>query len=84
MFENLDWTALVSIVLGLIATVAGGFWLKAKGKLTQLYQLGKEVVDVVNATDKALADNKLTKEEVAQIAAEGKEVKAAFKALIGK
>lgn len=84
MFENFDWTAIVTIVLGLIATVAGSFWLKAKGKLAQIVNLGKEAVEAAEYFEKILADNKVEKSEVEQAKKELKDVRDAFKVLIGK
>ena len=82
--ENFDWLQIISIGLGLIATIAGAFWLKAKGKIAQIVVLGRELVDVIDAFEKALADNKVDKAEVDNLKVQVNEVKAAFKALIGK
>ena len=75
---------LVSVGLGLIATVAGGFWLKAKGKLSDIKTLAKETADLVTVAVNAIDDNKITPEEVAQIKKEAVEVKAAWRKLIGR
>jgi hypothetical protein len=77
------WT-IVSAGLALVAAVAGGFLLKAKGKLAQLITLGQEIVDVVEALDAALADNNVTASEVEAIKQELLAVKEAFKLLVGK
>jgi len=82
--ENFDWTALVSILLGGVAIVASGFWLKAKGKLAQIAALVKEAYEVVAAINAALADDKISKEEVEGLKKELGDVKDAFFALIGK
>jgi len=84
MFENFDWTAIGTIVLGLIATVASSFWLKVKGKLAQIVKLGKEAVEAAEYFEKILADNKVEKSEVDQAKKELKDVRDAFKVLIGK
>ena len=75
---------LVSVVLGLIATVAGVFWGKAKGKLTAVKNLSKEVFDLVKAATDAIEDDKITKAEIGQIKQEATEVKTAWRVLIGK
>ena len=83
----MDLNAILTIVsagLGFIALVASGFLIKTKGKLSQVIVLGKDVVDVVEAFEKAVADNTVTSEEVAAIKVELVEVKAAFKALLNK
>lgn len=80
----MDVLTIVSIVIGAIAALFGGFWLNAKGKLTQLYLLGKESVDVAKAAIDALEDDKITPEEVAKIKKEAEEVKEAWHKLLGK
>jgi len=77
------WT-IVSAVLGLVAIVGGGAYLKVKGKLGQVKNLRKEAVDVLIVTVNAVDDDKITAEEVAAIKKEAKEAAAAFKTLIGK
>jgi len=74
----------VSIVLGLIATLAGVFWGKAKGKLNQIKNLSKEVFELVQASVGAIDDDKITKEEVEKIKHEAIDVKAAWRVLVGK
>ena len=81
---NFDVGTIVSLVLGIVAAVAGGFWLKAKGKLAQVRDLIKEGADVVNVAVDAVGDDKLTPEEIESIKKEAKEVVVAFKALIGR
>ena len=61
---NFDVGTIVSLVLGIVAAVAGGFWLKAKGKLAQVRDLIKEGADVVNVAVDAVGDDKLTPEEI--------------------
>ncbi len=79
-----DFATIATILLGLVATIASGFWLKAKGKFGQLKTLVKEGYDVVQASIDALDDDALTAEEIAGIKKEAQELVAAFKALIGK
>lgn len=81
---ELDVWTIVSAVLGLIAVVAGGFWLKAKGKLKHVADLVREAYEVVQKLYTALEDDKVTKEEVAELKKELADVKAAFLVLIGK
>ena len=75
---------LVSVGLGLIATIAGVFWGKAKGKLTAVKNLSGEIFDLVKAATDAVDDNKITKEEISRIKQEAVEVKTAWRVLIGK
>ena len=77
------WT-IVSAVLGLVAVVAGGFWLKAKGKIALAADLIKQSYEVVQALHTALEDNKVDKAEVDNLKKELADVKAAFLKLIGK
>jgi len=77
------WT-IISAVLGLVAVIAGGFWLKAKGKISQAATLIKEAYEVVAKVNSILEDNKIDKAEVEELKKELVDVKAAFKALIGK
>ena len=80
----MDVGTIISLVLGVIAAVFGGFWLKAKGKLGQIKNLVKEASDVITVSVGALDDDKLSAEEIAAIKKEAAEVVAAFKILIGK
>lgn len=82
--ENLELTTIITIVLGLIGTFAGGFWLKAKGKLKAVVQLGIAAVDVIEVLEKALEDNKIDKKEIQALKKEAKEVKDAWKVLTAK
>ncbi len=75
---------LVSVGLGVLATVAGVFWGKAKGKLKAVANLSKEIFDLVKTATDALDDNKIDKAEVDAIKKEAIEVKAAWKVLVGK
>ena len=79
-----DWVSIVSVVLAAVSLFAGGFWLKAKGKLSKLVTLGTEAVDVVQALSKALEDDKITKAEIEDLKKESADVKAAWKALVSK
>lgn len=80
----MDVLTIISVVLGAVAALAGGFWLKAKNKLGAVKNLAKESYDLVNVCVEALDDNALDKAEVAAIKKEAEEVKAAWKVLIGK
>ncbi|KKK96578.1 hypothetical protein LCGC14_2661340 [marine sediment metagenome] len=75
---------LLSIGLGVIATVAGVFWGKARGKLTAVKNLSKEVFDLVRVATDAIEDDKITKEEIAKIKQEAIEVRTAWRVLVGK
>jgi len=75
---------LVSIGLGLIATVFGGRWLIVKGKANQFKSVVAEAYDVVNVAVKAIDDDKITKAELEEIKQEAAEFKAAVKLLFAK
>lgn len=77
------WT-IVSAVLGLIAVVAGGVWLKAKGKLLELADLVKQAYEVVEKLHEVLQDDKVDKAEVETLKSELSDVKRAFNTLVGK
>lgn len=82
MLESIDWGSVLSVVFALIATVAGGFWLKAKGKLGQLRTVAKEGYEAIKAVVDAVDDDKLTAEEQAIIKKEALEAWEAIKALL--
>lgn len=75
---------LVSVGLGVLATVAGVFWGKAKGKLAALKNLSKETFDLVRVAVEALDDDKIDKAEIEKIKQEAVEVRTAWRVLIGK
>ena len=80
----LDFWTVASGVLSLLAIVAGGFLLRAKGKLNQVIVLGNEVVELVEAVNLALVDNSVSEEEAQAINKELQAVKDAFKLVISK
>jgi predicted metal-binding transcription factor (methanogenesis marker protein 9) len=80
----MDVVTIISIVLGAVAALAGGFWLKAKGKLSQAANLVKQAYEVVAKVNEILEDNAITKDEVAELKKEAQDVRDAFKVLIGK
>jgi divalent metal cation (Fe/Co/Zn/Cd) transporter len=79
-----DFWTILTIVIGVVATLFGTFWKKAQGKLLGVYLLAKEAVDVAKAATDALEDNKITEEEIAKIKKEAQEVKDAWHNLLGK
>lgn len=83
MFESIDLGSVLSVVFALIATIAGGFWLKAKGKLSQLKDVAKEGYEAIQAVVTAVDDDKITTEEQALIKTEALEAWAAIKTLLG-
>ena len=82
--ENLDVWTIVSVVLGVLASIFGIFWGKAKGLIGKITTAGKELMDVGTALTESLADDKITPEEVANIKQQWAEAKAALKAILGK
>jgi len=80
----MDLLTIISIILGAVAALAGGFWLKAKGKLSQIAELIKQAYEVVAKVNDVLADNKIDADEVAELKKEIQDVKDALKVLLGK
>jgi len=80
----MDVLTIISVVLGAVAVIASGFWLKAKGKLAAVKKLAKESYDLVSVAIAAVDDNAIDKAEIDAIKKEAVEVLAAWKALIGK
>jgi hypothetical protein len=80
----MEVSTIISLVLTVVATIAGGFWLKAKGKLAQVKTLVKEAVDIVTVAVDALEDNAVSNEEIDNLKLQVTEFKAALKALLGK
>ena len=75
---------IVSIVLGLAATLLGGKWLIAKNKLNQFGNVLKEGYDVISTAIDSVEDNKIEPVELDNIKKEIGEFSAALKLLFGK
>ena len=84
LLQNLDLGTILTIIFGGFTTLAGGFWLKSKGKLKQVAVLAFDVYELLNEVEKALGDNKMTKEEIEIIKTKIIKIKADFKKLINK
>jgi len=84
MFENLEIGTIVTIGMGLITTFFGVYWLKFKAKIGQFVSLAVKVVSLISAFERAIGDEKITKEEISELKAAAEEIKKAFQALIGK
>lgn len=80
----MDISTIITLAITVIAALAGGFWLKAKGKLGQVKTLLKEAVDIVTVAVDALDDNNVSSDEIANLKTQVTEFKAALKALLGK
>ena len=80
----MDISVIISLALTVIATVAGGFWLKAKGKLKDVKNLLKEGIDIITVAVDALDDNQVSSDEIENLKVQVAEFKAAFKALLNK
>ncbi len=78
------WFQIVSIVLLVAGTVFATAYTLVKKKARQVYNLGKEALDVAKAAIDALEDNKSTPEEVAKIKKEAQEVAVAWRLLKAK
>ena len=81
--ENLDWGSVINVVLTVVTLVAGGLWLKTKGKLSQLRSATKESYEAIKVTVDALGDNKIDAAEQVAIKKEILEAWAAIKLLVG-
>jgi len=75
---------IVSAIMGIVALLAGGFWLNAKGKLNQFKNVVAEGYDVIKAAVEAIDDDKIDRAEVELIKQEAAEFKAAVKLLFAK
>jgi Tfp pilus assembly protein PilO len=82
--ENLDFGTIITVIISGLTIFAGGFWLKAKGKLSKVINLGRQALDVAATLEKALEDNKVDKAEIKALKKELSEVKGAWKALTKK
>ena len=69
----MEWQEVVLIVLGVLLLLAGGY----------IQKLAKEVKDLVDVFSAAIADKKVTKEELESIIKEAKDVKAITLEIIG-
>ena len=83
MLESIDWGSVINIVLLIVTTVAGGLWLKGKGKLAQVRNVAKEGYEAIEAVVNALADDKISAEEQVQIKTEALQAWMAIKILLG-
>ena len=81
--ENIDWGSVLNIVLLVVTTVAGGLWLRAKGKLTQLKNAAKEGYEAIKTVVEALGDDKIDAAEQVAIKKEATEAWVAIKLLLG-
>lgn len=81
---NLDGANIITIILGAIATFGGAFWIKSKGKLKDIAALAFDVFELLSEVERALTDDKISKEEIENIKIRIADVKAAFKKLVNK
>ena len=82
MLENIDWGNALNLVLGAVALLGGGLWLKAKGKLSQVRNVVKEGYEAIQTVVVALDDDKIDKAEQAAIKKEALEAWVAIKVLL--
>ncbi len=68
----MDWTTIAAIILGIISVFIGAKWQKAKKVLL-------ETAEALTAVSLALKDDKLTKEEIVNIAKEFNDIILAAK-----
>ena len=81
---ELDIGTIITLILAVLTTFLGGFWLTAKGKIKKVINAGKELLDVGTTLSDALADNKITAEEIDRLKKEWAEAKGAVKAIFEK
>lgn len=84
LLSSMDLGTVLTVLLAGITTFIGVFWKKAKVKIGQLVSLGKELYQAGDVFEKALQDDKITKDEIESIKKEFQDVKDKFKALINK
>jgi len=84
ILANVDLGTVLTIILAGLTTFLGVFWKKAKTKITKVIDLGRQAFELMNSFENAIEDDKVTKEEIAQIKKEAADVKAAWKALVQK
>ena len=80
----MEASTILTLALTGLATFAGGIWAVAKGKLSKVIKLGREALDVATTLEMALEDDKITKDEIANIKIQLNELKGAWKSLIEK
>lgn len=61
--SGFDWSLSFNIAMLLLSTFFGAKWLQAKGKFSELVNLGQSVVDAGKEIEQALKDNDLSEEE---------------------
>ncbi len=77
-----DFPTILNIVLSVLGVLLTGFMAKFKLKLSQVINLGRQVLEVGETAEAALADNAITAEEIAKIKKEAQDVKEAFAQVI--
>jgi hypothetical protein len=80
--SGFDFQTILNIVLSIVSVVFAGIWLKLKGKISQIVNLGRQLIEAGKAIEDALGDNKISDEEIKTIKKEFNDVKEAFKELI--
>ena len=81
---DVDGDSAITWLFGLLASVFAGAFGFIKKKISKIAKLFKESYEAINAIDKALEDDNLSKTELKNIKKEMKDVIAAFKDLISK
>lgn len=77
-----DFPTILNIVLSVLGVLLAGFMAKFKLKLNQVINLGRQVLEVGEVAEAALADNAITAEEISRIKKEAQDVKEAFAQVI--
>ena len=84
LLKGIDLSTVLSLVLGLVATFGGGYYLLFKKKFGAAIGLLKEVVLLLDSVEFSLQDGKLTKEEIELIKSKLINVREAYYKLINK
>ena len=81
---GLNIWAIVSVVLGVLASIFGVAFKKVKAKIDQVYSFLKEGLEVIFELTEALKDNNIDAEEVKALKQAVAEAKGAWKAMWNK
>jgi hypothetical protein len=86
ILEGLDFSSLITMALGGLGLFGGttAYLVKFKRKASAAIKLIAEVLDLLQAAEEALKDNKITKAEMTRITKEIGDVKDAYQKLIKK
>lgn len=84
IFGDMDGDNIITWIVGIFGTIFAGAFAFMKKKISKIATLFKELYEGINAVDKALEDDNLSKAELVSIKKELKDIVRAFKDLIAK